>query len=54
MAQNLIKEVAQVASEETKPISDVRCSADYRREMSMVLVKQGVEQAFDRAKMEAV
>lgn len=41
---NLIKETAQVAANETKPISDVRASAYYRREMSQVLVRHALEQ----------
>lgn len=45
-----IEEVALVASAETKPISDVRSSANYRREMSRVLVKRGLEQALERTK----
>ncbi|HMK83840.1 MAG TPA: xanthine dehydrogenase family protein subunit M [Candidatus Bathyarchaeia archaeon] len=44
----VIKKAAQSASEETKPISDVRSSAEYRREMSKVLVKRAVEKALER------
>jgi carbon-monoxide dehydrogenase medium subunit len=44
-----IKRAAEVASEEAKPISDVRASADYRREMCKVLVERALRQANDRA-----
>ncbi len=54
LAESLIREVAQVASEETKPLSDVRSSADYRREMCLALVKHGLERALERAKMGVV
>ena len=49
LAESLIKAAAQVAAGETKPLSDVRSSADYRREMCMVLVKHGLERALARA-----
>ncbi|MFC2047568.1 xanthine dehydrogenase family protein subunit M, partial [Chloroflexota bacterium] len=51
LEDSLIREVARVASENTRPPSDVRSSADYRKEICVVLVKHGLEQAFERAKM---
>jgi carbon-monoxide dehydrogenase medium subunit len=45
----LIEEASQIASEETKPISDIRSSADYRREMSRILVKRALRKALERA-----
>ena len=45
----LILETSKVAASETKPISDVRAGADYRREMSGVLVKRALEEAYMRA-----
>jgi carbon-monoxide dehydrogenase medium subunit len=45
-----IKRAAQVASEETRPISDVRARADYRRDMCKVLVERALKQAFERAR----
>jgi carbon-monoxide dehydrogenase medium subunit len=38
----LIQKCAEVAVEETKPISDIRASADYRKKMVQFLVKKMV------------
>ena len=40
-----IEKAAELIKEEVKPISDVRASAEYRREMSYVLTKRVMEQA---------
>ena len=45
----LAEKAAQVAANATKPISDHRASADYRREMSGVLVKRAIIEAHGRA-----
>ena len=45
----LLEEVALVASDETKPIDDVRGSAEYRRVVSKVLVKRTLDKAIRRA-----
>jgi len=45
----LIQRTAQRASEEAQPISDIRSSADYRREMVKVLTKQAIKQALGQA-----
>lgn len=42
---NIVK-VAETAAAETQPISDVRASAAYRREMSKVLIRRAIKQAF--------
>lgn len=39
----LIKRAAEAASEESKPIDDIRASAGYRRRMVAVLVKRALE-----------
>ncbi len=41
----LIDKVAEVAAQEARPISDVRGSASYRKEMISVLTKQAIKQA---------
>jgi len=39
-----IEKVSQTAAEEARPITDVRASAEYRREMVKVLVRQAIKQ----------
>ena len=45
LSDNLIEEAARVASEEARPISDIRASAEYRRELVRVLTRRAVKQA---------
>jgi carbon-monoxide dehydrogenase medium subunit len=40
-----LEKTAKVASEETKPIDDVRSTAEWRREVSKVLVKRAIKAA---------
>jgi len=47
--EGLIEEAAQIAAEEAKPISDVRGSASYRKEMVKVLTKGAIRQAIASA-----
>lgn len=47
----VIKEASEMASKETKPISDVRASAEYRREICKVFVQCALRQAFNRVRM---
>lgn len=45
MSDRLTEEAAQIAAEEAKPISDVRGSASYRKEMVEVLTREAIMQA---------
>jgi len=45
----LIQQTARLASEEAQPISDIRSSANYRKEMVKVLTKQAIRQALGQA-----
>jgi carbon-monoxide dehydrogenase medium subunit len=45
----LINEAGEVASEEVTPITDLRSTAEYRREMIWVLVRRAITQALDGA-----
>jgi carbon-monoxide dehydrogenase medium subunit len=46
----IIEEAAQTAAEEIKPITDVRSTREYRREISKVLVRQAIKISNERAK----
>jgi CO/xanthine dehydrogenase FAD-binding subunit len=48
--KKLIAQAADIAAEESKPISDVRGSAWYRKEMVALLVRRAMETAVQRAK----
>lgn len=50
LSEELIEQAATLAAEATKPISDVRASAEYRKAMSKVLVKRAIEKAHERAR----
>ena len=49
LTDELLEEAARVASEETKPTSDIHASEGYRRELVKVLVKQVAKEAMRRA-----
>ncbi len=51
MKDALIEKVAQTASIEANPISDIRASSNYRREMCKILVKRALIRAYDRARI---
>lgn len=48
--QEAIAEAAETAAEETKPIDDIRSTAEYRKEVTKVLVRRAIEKASKRAK----
>ena len=45
---DLIETAAQIASDESKPIDDIRGSADYRKNMVGVLTKRAIKQCLNR------
>jgi carbon-monoxide dehydrogenase medium subunit len=47
----LLAEASRVAAEESRPISDVRCSAEYRKDMVAVLSKRCMESALGMLQM---
>ena len=46
LTDELVDKAAKAAASTTRPISDVRASADYRREMSRVLTKRAILDAY--------
>ena len=51
--KELAVKAAQIAAEESRPIDDVRCTADYRREMIKVFGRDAITQAAELAKSAA-
>ena len=49
--ENLIREAAKAASEEAKPISDIRSIAQYRKEIVEVLTRRCIQQTNEKAQM---
>jgi len=49
--KELMERAAQIASEESRPIDDIRSYAEYRRKMVGILTTQAIEQAVERAKL---
>jgi carbon-monoxide dehydrogenase medium subunit len=45
---NLIEQAARAAADDTRPISNVRGSAAYRREMTAVLTSRAITEARER------
>lgn len=45
----IISEVAEAAAGEARPITDLRSTAEYRREMAKVLVRRALEEVVERA-----
>jgi carbon-monoxide dehydrogenase medium subunit len=48
--QELVEKAGRQAAEEAKPISDVRASAEWRKNMVAVLTRRALEEAHERAK----
>ncbi len=46
--ESLIEDAAQAASDESRPITDVRASVDYRKEMVKVFTRWALEKAFPK------
>ncbi len=51
--ERLLEEAGQAAADESKPIDDVRSSAQYRKTLVNVLTKRAVAQAIQQAQSEA-
>ncbi len=52
LGDKLLEEASQSASRESKPIDDIRGSADYRRKLIIVLTKRAVKQAVEQIRLE--
>jgi len=46
--KDLIEKVSRQAASDTKPITDIRASAAYRRELSKVLVRRSIEESIQK------
>ena len=44
----LAREAGKVASQESRPISDIRATEEYRRDMVRVLTQRGIMEAYKR------
>lgn len=44
----IIEEAAEIAADETKPITDIRSPADYRKELTKVLVRRAIMMSLQR------
>lgn len=53
LSDELLAEAGQAASREARPISDVRASADYRREQCDLLTRRAIRLAVERAKAQS-
>lgn len=46
----MIERAAKIASEEIQPITDIRATAEYRKEITKVLVRRAIEKAWQKVK----
>jgi len=49
ISPEIVEKVAELAAEATRPINDVRSSANYRREMTRVLTRRAILDAYEKA-----
>ncbi len=49
LGPEIVKQAAEAAAEEVQPITDIRSTAEYRKQLVGVLVRQAIEQATERA-----
>ena len=49
LTENLITKTSQRASEEIQPITDIRSTVEYRREVAKVIVRDAIKLAWERA-----
>ena len=52
LTNDLISQAAAAAAEESRPVSDLRASAEYRRDMTEVLTRRALREALRRARKE--
>ena len=50
LTQDTIEKAASTVTEEIKPISDVRSTSDYRRDVAAVITKRALLRAYERSK----
>ncbi len=50
LEEGLLREAGEIASQECSPISDIRCSAEHRREIVKVFVRRAAQQAAELAR----
>ncbi|HLB11656.1 MAG TPA: xanthine dehydrogenase family protein subunit M [Dehalococcoidia bacterium] len=50
LEEGLLREAGELASQECSPISDIRCSAEHRREIVKVFVRRAAQQAAELAR----
>ncbi len=49
LTQSLLAEAGEVAASESRPITDIRASAEWRRKMVLVLTRRAIAEAIERA-----
>lgn len=49
LSEDVIQEASKLVLQDIAPISDVRASAEYRKEMSVVMVRRAIKEALRRS-----